>query len=395
MPSGKQIEFLPNFIGKPVAMKRMAIIGLLPLLISCHSQTVKNGSSSSLSSSSSSSSSSPSDAKYMKFQPAQLVDKEGTGGTALTLLIPDGWKMDGRVIWTTSNAGFPATGQLQVTDPTGDLKFEYFPLLSFFYTQNAWSLQLTPPGTYYGGHLVVTSILETTATIKKYILPYFRKGIQNLEILEDKVLQQEKRESIGTNIFSRNESNLLHIAYTENGKQYEEQIYAMRSIIEGTGMNFNDWYIMNCYGFRAPKGKLQENMKLFQTMLNSIQIDKNWYNKYVQVSKMLMDQGYKNIAAAGQISRIISQTSDEISKTMSDSYWSAQKSNDKVYENYSDYQRGIDTYTDPGTDDTYKLPSGYGNAWKNVKGEYIVSDDPNFNPNDVEKQTWDQLELKK
>src|SRR5579872_3482201 len=62
---------------------------------------------------------------YLKFKPAALNDPSSTG-EALTLLVPDGWKMQGRVIWTLDNSSYPATGQLQITDPSGQMKFEYF-----------------------------------------------------------------------------------------------------------------------------------------------------------------------------------------------------------------------------------------------------------------------------
>jgi hypothetical protein len=35
-----------------------------------------------------------------------------------------------------------------------------------------------------------------------------------------------------------------------------------------------------------------------------------------------------------------------------------------------------------------ELPSGYNNAWCNNRGEYILVDDPNFNPNESSNLNW-------
>jgi hypothetical protein len=41
-----------------------------------------------------------------------------------------------------------------------------------------------------------------------------------------------------------------------------------------------------------------------------------------------------------------------------------------------------------------ELPSGYNHAWSNNNGEYIVSDNPNFNPNVGSNLDWQPLEHK-
>ncbi len=41
-----------------------------------------------------------------------------------------------------------------------------------------------------------------------------------------------------------------------------------------------------------------------------------------------------------------------------------------------------------------ELPSGYGHAWANGNGEYVVTDNPNFNPNVELKGDWQELEKK-
>ena len=46
------------------------------------------------------------------------------------------------------------------------------------------------------------------------------------------------------------------------------------------------------------------------------------------------------------------------------------------------------------TGDPVELPARYGHAWVNSQGEYIVTDDPIFNPNvDTDStQHWEQMQ---
>lgn len=42
-----------------------------------------------------------------------------------------------------------------------------------------------------------------------------------------------------------------------------------------------------------------------------------------------------------------------------------------------------------------ELPSGYGNAWTNGLGEYVLSDEPGFDPNRGSDQDWRKIERKR
>jgi hypothetical protein len=38
-----------------------------------------------------------------------------------------------------------------------------------------------------------------------------------------------------------------------------------------------------------------------------------------------------------------------------------------------------------------ELPTGYNYAWANPLGEYVITDNPNFNPNIGSNETWELL----
>jgi hypothetical protein len=66
--------------------------------------------------------------------------------------------------------------------------------------------------------------------------------------------------------------------------------------------------------------------------------------------------------------------------------------NDRVSSQFSQYMRGVDPYYDPVAQKNIELPTGYDNAWVDNSGQYVLSDNPNFNPNIGGNQSFQRLE---
>ena len=54
--------------------------------------------------------------------------------------------------------------------------------------------------------------------------------------------------------------------------------------------------------------------------------------------------------------------------------------------------RDVQTYRDPSTGRTFELSNQYGHAWLNGANQYVMSDDPNFNPNSALSGSWNELQ---
>ena len=61
-------------------------------------------------------------------------------------------------------------------------------------------------------------------------------------------------------------------------------------------------------------------------------------------------------------------------------------------EQFSEYIRGVETYHDPYEDRPVQLPSGYNDVWVSRNGEYVLTNDPNYNPNVSAQGTWQRIE---
>ena len=73
------------------------------------------------------------------------------------------------------------------------------------------------------------------------------------------------------------------------------------------------------------------------------------------------------------------------------SYENRQATMDRMSENFSQAIRGVDEFYNPFEEQGIELPGGYDHAWANSLGEYIVIDDPTFDPNIETNLDWQKM----
>lgn len=337
----------------------------------------------------------------LRFKNFVYVDREGIGIEAFRFLMPADWQVSGGIRWALDNPGRPATAQVQVASPDGLRVLELFPAQSCFWTDNRMLLTTNPPGSRYFGN-EVRPMPDPVEALRDMILPRFRGGVAGLRVLESKELPDLARAvgagaAAGPGLQTGARGAMIRVEYGRGGQLIEEEIYGVVDWIAfpvqgafGTTTNVN-WAVDYLFSFRAPRGRLAADTKLFQTMIGSFRINPQWFNKYGQLVNQLIQMQIRQIRHIGEISRIISQTHDEISRDMMAAYEARQAVNDRISENFSRYVRGVDAYHDPFTDRPVELPSGYRYAWATPLGEYVVTDDPNYNPNVGSNQNWQPL----
>ena len=134
--------------------------------------------------------------------------------------------------------------------------------------------------------------------------------------------------------------------------------------------------------------------KLFYVMISSFRVNPHWYAAYKSIIQSLIQGQIQRIRHIGQIGQIYAQTGREIREQNLRDWYSRQEVYDRLSTDWSREIRGVDAYFDPHRQEVVELPSGYGNAWANNLGEYILTEDPNFNPNQVSNLHWEPMPQK-
>lgn len=339
----------------------------------------------------------------VRFKTVKYIDKQGIGIEAFRFLMPSDWNFEGGIRWVLDNPGMPAVADLRVKNPKGREEFEVFPNQAFFWTNNQMVLSTFPIGSRYFGNEVRPPIQPIEA-LRNIVIPRFRGNVTELRIISQQPLP-ELAKALGAGkpqpgVTTSADAAKIRIEYKKNGVPMEEEIYGVvesfsypLQTMYGVATNIH-WVADYLFSFKAEKGKLDANTKTFQTIAYSFRLNPQWFNKYNQVIEYLAQMQIKRIRHIGEISRIISQTHREISDSMLQSYYQRQAVHDKIADNFSQYIRGVDKYYNPIEQKNVELPSGYNNVWTNPSGEYILTDNPNYNPNVGSTRNWQRIEKK-
>jgi hypothetical protein len=79
----------------------------------------------------------------------------------------------------------------------------------------------------------------------------------------------------------------VRVEFDQEGQAMEADVFCVVVYAQSmtyTGTTF--WGPQRLYAFMAPKGQLDRQMPVFQTMANSVKINPIWYDQYLQVVKM-------------------------------------------------------------------------------------------------------------
>jgi hypothetical protein len=93
-----------------------------------------------------------------------------------------------------------------------------------------------------------------------------------------------------------------------------------------------------------------------------------------------------------QFGRIISQTRSEIRDSARRSYEERQTEEARIRQGFRPYVRGVEEYMDPRQDRPVELPAGYRRVWASPQGEYLLTDDVSFDPNELFEADWRRLD---
>jgi hypothetical protein len=190
---------------------------------------------------------------------------------------------------------------------------------------------------------------------------------------------------------TRTEAVRVRLAYQKDGRDVEAWV-AVCVVVDiqpaGRG-SFYDSHATSLVAFSAPKGQLDANDRLFQVIVASIQPEPQWvtYSSSV-LSKLYQAQAQK----VATINRIRSQFYAREAQMINEETAAGMRGSNASVFHEDQNIRGVQTFRDPATGRTQELSNLYDHAWRNGSDEYIMSNDPNFNPNEHLNGNWNELQ---
>lgn len=353
---------------------------------------------------------------YLLMRRVSIVDPAAFGRPieAASILLPKNWAVKSSVVWTADPGCVRNSVQLRLEahSPDGKLGFEIFP-------NYTWGWADDPQVRYYAEQAALSPfgikgceilpVLDAGSYLQNIFLPRWRPGATLVGIGKvPELIQAAKMEFLAATGGSTEglvqtdfDVALAAIETPRTGGTDEEWVLAglVRTTsylptLAGMGSYNNPMagnYTLAAYAnfaARAPKGQLEKNEKLFDTIYRSFKLDPTWEAAITQ-HFMTIDQ--INLKGVQDRQRIIHQSQQEISAMIEQGHLRREAMRDRSAERQIQSLRGVETYIDPATQTRVELATGYQNAWSNGLGDYVLSNSPSFNPVRELQGNWTAL----
>jgi hypothetical protein len=341
------------------------------------------------------------------FRKCVVMDQDGFHMEALRLLVPKDWQFRGGVTWNYHTLPPESTVAFAVSSPDGRSVAEQFPLENFYYSQDRFLQQsLASSGKKIQPPMTAAQFLKTVWA------PHHRSGVGGLTVLESQnlpelaahareVAQNEMNAFGQISPFQfrfdiRADAARVKFQYARDGDTVVEEATAAISYfvfnLSGVrGPVQEVAWTPSVFSFHAPAREMNDKVRLFKVITDSRQDNPAWLLNCTRLSASVtrdqIRQDNAIFARMQEIHRTQQQTSDLIVK----SYEERSAAYDRIFDNYDQSIRGVENYTDPGTNSRVELPYGYNGAWTNGT-DYVMSVDPGYDPNVGSTQTWQRLD---
>lgn len=167
-------------------------------------------------------------------------------------------------------------------------------------------------------------------------------------------------------------------------------VIVVRAFPLGRGAGY-DWHAEQIALFQAPKGELDGYDKLQRVMATSLRFDpqfQSFRNGFIaNLQNKFAQERQKQSAMIAAFQQHAIETIQGVTANQQRGSMVAARGADQLV-------RGVQTFRDPSTGRTVELSNLYDHAWADGGADrYIVTDDPNFNPNGRVNGDWNELQL--
>jgi hypothetical protein len=325
--------------------------------------------------------------------------------SAFDVMIPASWKFEGNVVLGGGKGGCFAdlfALSMKATSADGAIVFQAAPDYSWQYADDPSIMQsLNDPKRRALGAdhkpCPVAKPQKAEDYFRQNVLTLFPSGATVVSIEPYPALNEivRQRQGLppgdGTTGATRTEAIRARMSFQKDGKDLEEWVaVAMLVNISRAGRgSFYDSHATSLVALTAPKGKLDANDKLFKVMVSSLRPQPQWVayaNR--QLTTLYRAEAQKEATIDKIHAQLLQNEIATIQGVTDNMMRGASVSAMQADQNI----RNVQTFRDPTTGNRMELSNLYDHAWLNGSNEYVMSDDPNFNPNGNLSGSWNQLQ---
>ncbi|MCA0375589.1 MAG: hypothetical protein LCH84_07960 [Gemmatimonadetes bacterium] len=317
--------------------------------------------------------------------------------TAMTALVPAGWRAQGGVIRGASACDEPYAVDWTATSADGQSTLSIFPT-EVWSASNTGATGNCPLGEFMSVQDYLTARMERTYPGARVV------EFTNRPDFAESAVQMVQRnlqrlQTLGSGFQGKAEGGELHFTFTQNGVEMHGMLAAtaafylsqLPNAMGGPPLSSLSAGTLGTFGATAPVASWDKD--LVEASRRSIVPNAEWLQQLFSVKNQLGEiavQGTRERAAiivaggaAATKANIESfqRMSGADGSRASEGMYPGDASSDRSQRRSIEAIRGVDTYHDPVSGSAVQLDHTYGNAWRvNNQDAYILTKDPNFNP---------------
>jgi hypothetical protein len=301
---------------------------------------------------------------------------EAHGIVAYTCLIPSGWKAQEKCFWAGQYGFFR-----EVDSPDKSCA-----LTELYNVSNQFQL--------IGGRL--KQGMAPPRSVSDFLVQTFRQSHPGVryDVIKatNKSLPPEVAQARHASFGGQSEV-VLH--FQRNGEPYEINFTAEisgKTFGQGGGGAFSvqtgSWNIDLVLGIEGPVSKDGILTKDLLVLLGSNRDTPDFDRVDAQFSGQTLKNANEQIKLDGEISKAIAKSADDRRNAIMG------RARKGASSDYLDFLGNAETYKSPFTNEDVQLSNGYKEAWTDGQGNYIMSDQADYDPNKDSDTTWTRMKKK-
>jgi hypothetical protein len=319
---------------------------------------------------------------------------------ALSILVPDGWKIDAKIEWVPIGQGLTAA-PITITDPKTNAAIRFYRQTTFAdgeaeanarnypFMRQFWLSKV--PGTFDGlGREMEPLAASPKDYVERFAIPRFRPDLKGVDIkfisTTDMPADEAKKAAEAIKVTDPVvEESRIRVQYTAGNTLTDEEFDC--KILHFTAAGGWTLWQADVSSVRAPAGQLDALLPTAHTVRYSISPEYPWWSRVQQVFTMWIKQSQAvndrliadNNARMQAAHDAFMQTQEDNSERAKQNFADQMDAKARVQEQEMNYIRGTQDYKDPGGG-TVNLSNDYKFNYGDGNGGYIQSNDPTFQP---------------
>ena len=343
---------------------------------------------------------------YFRMKRVQIDDPGNKVPAAVDVMIPTTWQLQGTIRTMGGMGGCFAdleSVSIHAQSADGSIVFESSPDFTYQYADDPNTVRtMTQEGQAFakGGIKPCPVIAPQRATdfLQKQIIPKFHADKRVISVDPYPDFDQLLRQRLGLPLKDagnqgpvRTDAARARLEYDRDGHTFEEWVTVAEwmRLYPGARGSVYDCHAIMLMSFSAPKGQLDRNEKLFRLIAFNITHEPKWD---ALINPMIAQLYRQQQIEEAKRSQIIAQFQQHVADTVNEVTANSMRGANQAAFGADQNIRGVQTFRNPQTGATFELSNLHDHAWLNGTNEYVMSDDPNFNPNGQLNGNWTSLQ---